>query len=115
MIKFFLPLMAMVTSMTPGNLDTQATPDRPLRMVVTEQGKTVEIRVYGASSEPVKLQYDLMFQGDSNSRNRGTVRLSDGTVKTLSTVRMSTRGPWKATLIVTGDRTYEEVAVASAI
>lgn len=113
MVKYFIALMAMVTGMTSTAAGTQSIPDQPLHLIVNEEGTSVVIRVVGASEKPLQLRYDLVFEGDSNSRNRGSVRLDDGVEKTLATVRMSTRGPWQATLIVSGDLSYEQVVKAS--
>lgn len=113
MPKHFLPFVAMVTGMMSTMAGAQSTPDNPLHLIVKEEGTSVEIRVVGTSQKPLQLRYDLIFEGDSNSRNKGAVRLDDGVEKTLATVRMSTRGPWQATLIVSGDLSYEQVVKAT--
>ncbi len=112
MVKRFIPLLGMVIGMSSSVAGAQP-PEQPLHLVVTEEGQSVQIRVVGASQEPLKLRYDLVFEGDSNSRNQGSVRLDKGAEKTLATVRMSTRGPWRATLIVSGDMNYQQVVKAT--
>lgn len=119
MAKRLLPLVAsamtIVMAMTSNftHAESKNDAERPLHMDVDESGQAVEIRIVGASSEPLMLTYELVFEGDSRSRNRGCVQLGDGEMKTLATVRMSTRGAWTATLIVTGDRNYQQVVKAS--
>lgn len=80
--------------------------EHALDMTWSQQGKLVEIRIVGKSTEPLDLRYTLKVIGDSRTSNSGRVRLANGTEQIVSTVRFNSNKPWQAVLQVEGDRSY---------
>lgn len=109
MAKFIPPLMALAMAMTSTSSNGETASQNPLHLVVEETGTMVEIRVVGESPKPVQLKYEILFEGDSRTRNSGSIRMiAGGEPKTVATLRMSSKGPWTAKMRVTGDLSYEE-------
>lgn len=79
---------------------------RSLDMRWTRSADIVDIKLVGQNDRQTDLRYTLTVTADSNTTNKGSVRLRDSRPVSVATVRVQSKGPWRAELRVEGDETY---------
>ncbi len=69
-------------------------PARAIFMEVEQTADTVIVTLRGQSSTSQQVSYELLLEGSSTSRHKGSTQLAAGRESVLSTMTMSAAGSW---------------------
>ena len=84
-------------------------PARAIVMDVEEDNDTITVILRGHASTSQQVAYELLLEGRSTSRHKGTTQLAAGRESVLSTMTMSAAGTWcvRAEIVEADGLSYE--------